>query len=170
MSVELISTARVGRKNQLFNEVGARLVGGCVVLNSTRDKVLLISSSAKKNKWVLPKGGIELDERDDYKLTAIRETWEESGATGEITATLPVVEDQRPPKEWGKMTEDKILTHPPRSQFHFFEMLCDKLHDVYPESRERKRQWFDYKTAIAELDGNKRPELVRVLESSSIQK
>ncbi|KAH3687955.1 hypothetical protein WICPIJ_001070 [Wickerhamomyces pijperi] len=170
MSIAFKDTARVGRQNQLFNSQGARLVAGCVVLNNENDKVLLISSSAKKNKWVLPKGGIEIDEKDDYKLTAIRETWEEAGVTGSIISVLPIVQDLRPPKEWGKMTDEKVMLHPPRSEFHFFEMKCNELHDVYPESKERKRKWFDFNTAIEELNGNKRPELVKILESSSIKR
>ncbi|KAH3677222.1 hypothetical protein WICMUC_001803 [Wickerhamomyces mucosus] len=171
MSHESLSaTSRVGRENQLFNDKGARLVAGCVVLNSTYDQVLLISSSAKKNKWVLPKGGIETDEAEDYSKTAIRETWEEAGVTGELIGQLPVVEDLRPPKEWGKLTNDKILNNPPRSEFHFYEMLVEKFHDIYPESKERKRKWFSFQEAIDELNGNKRPELVEILKNSRIKK
>lgn len=61
-------------------EHDARVVAGTVVINHTNRTILLItSSSLRPNKYVLPKGGVEIDERLDYRITAIRETWEEAG-------------------------------------------------------------------------------------------
>jgi len=52
---------------QVYNpETGARVVAGCVVLNQDKSKLLFISSTGQKKRWVLPKGGVELDE-PDYK-------------------------------------------------------------------------------------------------------
>lgn len=133
--------------------------------------MLLVSSSAKPKKWVLPKGGVESDE-PDYVSAAIRETWEEAGVTGDITGKLPVVEDMRPPKHWGSMKEDDrgVLTHPPRSEFHFYEMAVEREHDKYPECKERRRCWFTYEDAVRELRDNKRLELAACVESSSVQR
>ncbi|ONH67026.1 Diphosphoinositol polyphosphate phosphohydrolase DDP1 [Cyberlindnera fabianii] len=167
--------AHVGRENQLFNpETGARMVAGCVCLNSTRDRVLLVSSSAKKSKWVLPKGGIELDE-PEFHRAAIRETWEEAGVTGVIVGELPVVHDMRPPKKWGTKIDNEeyirtgVMKTPPRSEFHFFEMVVREEHDVYPECKERTRKWFTFEDAIEELMSHNRPELAKAVEESLLK-
>lgn len=47
----------------------------CVVIKD--NSILLISSHTTENKWVLPKGGWELDE-NEYEA-AKRETFEEAG-------------------------------------------------------------------------------------------
>ena len=42
-------TAREGRENQRYNsETGARIVAGCMCLNETKDKIIMISSSKHK--------------------------------------------------------------------------------------------------------------------------
>lgn len=147
---------------------GARIVAGCVVLNKERDRVLLISSSAHPKKWVIPKGGVETDE-PDYKSTAIRETWEEAGVKGRIVKDLGVIEDMRPPKNWGTMEEtDGILKHPPRSEFHFYEMIIEEEFEVYPESDKRRRKWFKVDKAIEKLEENNRPELATGIRRSSL--
>ncbi|SCU80785.1 LADA_0B09516g1_1 [Lachancea dasiensis] len=171
-------TARVGRKNQVYSTItGARLVAGCVCLDDSKKHVLLIQSSAHKKKWVLPKGGVESDE-PDYKTTAMRETWEEAGALGTIVQALGPIEDMRPPKDWNKdikgfeeAPEDvQVSKHPPRSEFHFYEMKVESLADVYPEVKKRTRKWFTYREAKEQLLIAKRPELVEALGRSGIQK
>lgn len=134
-----------------------------------------MGSSAKKHKWVLPKGGVETDEIEDYSRSAARETWEEAGVTGDIVAKLPIVEDLRAPKQWGPrhIVEDPItgvIKNPPRSEFHFYEMHVEKEHDVYPESKDRKRKWFTFEEAVHELLANDRKELARALEHSSCKR
>lgn len=172
MSFVRTTVARVGRENQLYNsETGARVVAGCVVLNQDKSKVLLISSTGHKKKWVIPKGGVELDE-PDYKDSATRETWEEAGVTGKIVKSLGVIDDLRPPKEWNTNKEEfmnsEILKHPPRSEFHFFEMIVEKEYDTFPESHKRQRRWVTYQEAIDELKSIKRLELVEAIERSSV--
>ncbi|SCU87342.1 LAME_0D09714g1_1 [Lachancea meyersii CBS 8951] len=171
-------TARVGRKNQVYSAVtGARLVAGCVCLNESKTHVLMIQSSAHKKKWVLPKGGVEADETD-FKASAMRETWEEAGVLGHVTQKLGVIEDLRPPKDWNKdikafenATGDaEVNKHPPRSEFHFFEMLAESLAEHYPEVHERSRKWFTYQEALEQLQIAKRPELIEALNRSSIKK
>lgn len=167
-------TARVGREHQVFNpETGARVVAGCVCLSRDKQRVLLVGSS-KKTRWVLPKGGVEADEKS-YESAARRETWEEAGVTGDIVQELPVIHDMRPPKAWGKINDEEylktgVMKTPPRSEFHFFEMIVTKEHEEYPEASERPRKWFSYGDAVEELRGNQRPELARAVELSSIGK
>ncbi|SCW01532.1 LAFE_0E01750g1_1 [Lachancea fermentati] len=171
-------TAREGRQHQVYSpETGARLVAGCVCLNANKTEVLMIQSSAHKKKWVLPKGGVESDEAD-YKDTARRETWEEAGVEGEIVKSLGAIEDMRPPKDWNKdrkafeeATNDSVVSkHPPRSEFHFYEMDVTSVVDEYPEKHKRNRKWFSYKDAKEELLKAKRPELLEALNRSSIIK
>ncbi|KAL2708840.1 Diphosphoinositol polyphosphate phosphohydrolase DDP1 [Kluyveromyces marxianus] len=177
MAFKKTETARVGRENQLYSAVtGARLVAGCIILDETRTKVLMVQSSAHKKRWVLPKGGIESDERD-FESAAKRETWEEAGATGDIVKALGSIEDMRPPKNWNpdissfeSSTDEQVNKWPPRSEFHFFEMVNAKLESEYPECKTRNRKWFTYQEAKDNLLHAKRPELLEALNRSSIKK
>lgn len=165
------SEARTGRSNQRYNpETGARMVAGCICLNESKDKVVMILSSSHKGKWVLPKGGIELDEGEDFALTAVRETWEESGCEGKILQKLPVVLDSRGAKAPVLKGEFDPHVVMPKSEFHFYEMIVDLLSTEWPESNARERRWCTYSEAKHELLKAKRPELVAALNSSCIKK
>lgn len=177
------NVARTGRDNQVYSDrTGARLVAGCVCLNNDHTKVLMINSSADRNKWIIPKGGVENDEvmtdelgEPDYSKTAIRETWEESGCLGEIVKNLGFVEDMRPPKEWNKNFrneehKDNIIVNPPRSEFHIYQMNIITLKDDFPESRKRNRKLATFEEAKQDLIRAKRPELLEALTRSSILK
>ncbi|ODQ67924.1 hypothetical protein NADFUDRAFT_48584 [Nadsonia fulvescens var. elongata DSM 6958] len=170
MPPEKIMVARVGRENQCYSPVtGARMVAGTIALNQDRSKVLMVSSQAHKDRWVLPKGGIETDEVEDPSKSAVRETWEEAGVTGHIVKSLGVIEDVRPPKTWiGNDIIGATRTWPPRSEFHFFELMVEKEEDVWPESSERKRKWAGFQEARQELLNANRLELIEALERSSI--
>lgn len=174
--VERTKVSRVGRENQVYSaKTGARVVAGCVCLSKDKRHVLMISSSAHKDRWIFPKGGVEKDE-PDYKLTAQRETWEEAGCVGNIVNSLGTIEDMRPPKEWNKdissfsKSQDEVISHPPRSEFHFYEMEVTELPEKYPESNKRGRKWFNYLDAKQQLLLAKRPELLEALNKSSIVK
>ena len=162
-------TAREGRENQRYNsETGARIVAGCMCLNETKDKIIMISSSKHKNRWIVPKGGNELDESE--LETAVRETWEEAGVEGIIIKKLPVVLDSRgsqAPVIKGEFDPD-VATH--KSEFHFFELQVDQLSTSWPEMKKRQRRWCTYSEAKHELLKLKRPELVDALNMSSILK
>ncbi|GME95190.1 unnamed protein product [[Candida] boidinii] len=165
--------ARKGRSNQVYSkESGARIVAGCIPLDESRTKIIMISSSKHKNRWILPKGGVENDEVENFAITAKRETWEEAGVTGIITKKLKVVQDHR-------FTKHKELTKIdlkidgdliPRTEFHFYEMEVDELSTVWPESNRRQRKWCSYSEAKHELIKSKRFELVDALNESSIVK
>lgn len=110
--------------------------------------------------------------RNTNDLEATRETWEEAGVTGKIVKSLGVIDDLRPPKEWNTNKEEfmnsEILKHPPRSEFHFFEMIVEKEYDTFPESHKRQRRWVTYQEAIDELKSIKRLELVEAIERSRV--
>ncbi len=169
--------SREGRSTQVYNKkTYARLVAGCLVFNQTFEKVLMISSSKHKDKWIFPKGGIEYDEKNDFRKTARRETWEEAGVTGQIIKRLPTVEDHRfmKSKAVNKTFKGVDLTVDgdkiPRSEFHFYEMQVLELSQVWPECKKRQRKWCTYEEAKHELIRAKRPELLEALNFSKIAK
>lgn len=162
-------TAREGRENQRYNsETGARIVAGCMCLNETKDKIIMISSSKHKNRWIVPKGGNELDESE--LETAVRETWEEAGVEGIIIKKLPVVLDSRGSQAPVIKSEFDPDVATPKSEFHFFELQVDQLSTSWPEMKKRQRRWCTYSEAKHELLKLKRPELVDALNMSSILK
>ena len=94
-----------------------------------------------------------------------------------IVKELGMIEDMRPPKHFNrdikafeKATDLQISKHPPRSEFHFFEMIVTSLEKEYPECHKRTRKWFSYKEAAEQLRIAKRPELLEALNRSSICK
>ncbi|OBA22153.1 hypothetical protein METBIDRAFT_11032 [Metschnikowia bicuspidata var. bicuspidata NRRL YB-4993] len=168
--------SRVGRQNQRYNpESGARMVAGCICLNDAKDKVVMVLSSAHKGQWVFPKGGIEMDEGEDYIVSAVRETWEEAGCEGRILAKLPVVLDTRGRKAPVLSVEQRghdwdPARFVPRLEFHFYEMLVESLSSEWPELATRERRWCTYSEARHELLKARRPELVLALDASSVVK
>ncbi|ODV79132.1 uncharacterized protein CANTADRAFT_21901 [Suhomyces tanzawaensis NRRL Y-17324] len=168
--VDRPTTSRVGRENQRYNpETGARMVAGCICLNDTKDKVVMVQSMAHVGRWVLPKGGIELDEGDDFLVSAVRETWEEAGVEGRVMKKLEVVLDSRGKKApvVSEITDAKVI---PKSEFHFYELLVTSMSQDWPEADQRERRWCTYSDAVHELTRAKRPELIQALDLLSILK
>lgn len=162
---------RTGRANQCYREdTGARLVAGCVCINASKSKIVMILLAAHRDRWILPKGGVESDESHDYSLTAERETWEEAGVEGCIVRKLPIVFDSRGSKAPVIRGDFDFRVQVPKSEFHFYEMVVDSLHSEWPESALRHRRWCTFAEAKHELERAKRPELVSVLEASSMVK
>lgn len=158
-----------------YSASGARLVAGVVALSRDKTKVLLITSSARPDKFVMPKGGYETDE-DSPEAAALREAWEEAGIEGKISTSLGVIEDMRPAKTFTGVSDPGLgvgdWEHgnglPPRSEFYFFEMTVEKEAEEWPESFRRVRRWVGYSEACANLKS--RPELLEALRRSSIVK
>ncbi|KAG7193348.1 uncharacterized protein KQ657_000765 [Scheffersomyces spartinae] len=167
-----LTELRKGRETQRFNpESGARMVAGCICLAEDKDKVLMVLSSSHLGKWVLPKGGIETDEGEDFVVTAVRETWEEAGVEGIVLNKLPVVYDLRGQKAPSLKPGEEFDPHKyvPKTEFHFYELLVTKISEDWPE-KERERRWCTFSEAQHELLKAKRPELVAALELSVIVK
>ncbi|KAK9454149.1 hypothetical protein V1511DRAFT_502896 [Dipodascopsis uninucleata] len=156
--------AREGREKQRYSASGARLVAGVVPLSRDKQKVLVVSSMQRQDRFIVPKGGYEIDEPTPEDA-ALREAWEEAGVTGNITVGLGVIEDSRPAKYFESNTDRAI---PPRAEYHFFEMIVDRVHDQWPESNKRLRKWITYKEATSGIID--RPELLDALSKSSINK
>ncbi|ODV90091.1 hypothetical protein CANCADRAFT_25156 [Tortispora caseinolytica NRRL Y-17796] len=146
-------TARTGRAKQVYTADGERIVGGTIPIDD-KGRILLISSSSHKDRWVLPKGGHECDET--IEETAIRESWEEAGVTGQIIKELPVTK-----KAHSKFVAKTIGTQALVSELHFFVFKVISIDDKWPESN-RKRKWVKAKEAIKLLSS--RPELSTLVE------
>ena len=92
-TVTKLTKSRHGRSGQRWivdshsNNV-IRLVTGCIPILKG-GKIMMVSAS-KKNEWILPKGGWEMDE--DIEESAIRETYEEAGVIGVLGPKLSEIQ------------------------------------------------------------------------------
>jgi len=123
--------ARVGRTQQRYGAGGERLVAGVVPLSSDKTKVLVVES-ARRNGWVLPKGGWEADERTPEDA-AVREAWEEAGIVIRIVRDLGSIADSR---------DAATLARDPSAQkalYQFYEVTVDREEAMYPEMYKRNR-------------------------------
>jgi len=150
--------ARSGDKNQRYGPQGERLVAGVVPLSTDKTRVLLIQST-RRNGWVLPKGGWELDEAT-ASAAACREAWEEAGIICKVERDLGHIADNRP--------TSALTRHSPKASYQFFEASVTEEKSEWPEKHKRDRQWFVYTQAVQVL--TKRPELLEALKRSSIKR
>lgn len=141
---------------QGYGTNGERLVAGVVPLSRDKKTVLLIQST-RRNGWVLPKGGWELDEASS-ELAACREAWEEAGIVCKVQRDLGKIPDKRPPQQ--------VTSEAPKAIFQFFEVTVEKEESKWPEMNKRSRKWMSYAEAREALAT--RPELLDALNRSSI--
>ena len=129
-----------------------------VPLSSDKNYVLLISST-RRNAWVIPKGGWEMDESTEQDAAG-REAWEEAGIVVKISKDLGRVEEKR--------KAEQMTSEAPMASFRFYECSVEKMESKWPEMKKRDRQWMLYSAAASEL--RNRPELLEALNRSSISK
>ena len=108
---------------------------------------------------MLPKGGWETDEAT-AEDAAKREAWEEAGVIVTINRDLGYIYDYRKP--------DEMTTYAPKAKYQFYEASVEEEKSEWPEQKKRDRKWMRYTEAKEALKD--RPELLEVLEKSSIQK
>ena len=99
-----------------------------------RTEVLLITSRRKK-RWVIPKGVRELDM--DSAASAAKEALEEAGIEGDLSAA-PIGTYKY--AKWGGTCSVEV-----------FSMTVHTSYDVWPESY-RDRYWFDPEEAAEKVD------------------
>ncbi|KAK9460469.1 NUDIX hydrolase domain-like protein [Lipomyces oligophaga] len=162
MSTSRPMAAREGREHQRYSPSGARLVAGVIALSKDRTKVLLVTSTGREDKLVVPKGGYETDEPTP-EAAALREAWEEAGVEGKLTRSLGVIEDSRPPK-----AIEQVVSFAPKAEYYFFEMDIESEAEIWPESDRRTRHWLTYSQAKESLIW--RPDLLEALNRSNINK
>ena len=134
------------------------MVAGVVPLKADKSQVLLIQST-RRNGWVLPKGGWELDE-PTASTAAQREAWEEAGIIVKIDKDLGHIDDTRP--------TTALTKNAPKASYQFFEATVTEEKSEWPEKHKRNRQWYSYAQAIQIME--QRSELLEALKRSSIKK
>lgn len=92
-TVTKTTKSREGRAGQRWivdpeSDKVTRLVTGCIPI--LKGGKIMLCSASKKNEWILPKGGWEMDE--ELEESAIRETYEEAGVLGVLGPKLSEVQ------------------------------------------------------------------------------
>ncbi|KAF4315891.1 hypothetical protein BBO99_00009751 [Phytophthora kernoviae] len=152
LATSTVLTSLVGRGKQRYSKDGRRLLSCIVVSHPEKGvgkDVLLISSSGKEGKWILPKGGWESHET--ITASALREVGEEAGVAGTITSSL------------GKMNFQNKKDKPYR--YYGFELQATKIFDDWAEST-RSRKWVTYKEAKGLLKDE--PQMVKMVARAEL--
>lgn len=151
----------------VYSQKGARVVAGTLVIDRAANKILLVSSSNDRHKYICPKGGVEQDELHDFAAAALRETWEEAGVIGKLGRKLepPILREITSERFLRELPENAAF---PYTEFHFYELDFEKMEDVWPESYKRDRVWATPEEAVALLTTSNRPEMVTALKRSSL--
>ncbi|CEP16497.1 hypothetical protein [Parasitella parasitica] len=150
IAVKYTKKARHGHGQDVMDAHNIRQVAGCLPVDPTSKRFLLISSSKNPEAWVIPKGGWETDETQEH--AALRETWEEAGIKGHITHQLGVFVER---------ANRKIRAH-----HWIFEMKIDEIAKKYPERKRRDRRWFTFEEALLATANN--PYIQEAIRLSSI--
>ncbi|KAL7749172.1 hypothetical protein RI367_005322 [Sorochytrium milnesiophthora] len=116
-----------------------RQVAGCIPVSASGTHVLLISSRAHPDEWIFPKGGHEVKDGPDPQAAAVRETWEEAGVRGTVTAQLAKMD--RTPKDKPKKQQC----------VWWYQLRVDKEETSWPEMHIRRRKWFTMEQARLHL-------------------
>ncbi|MBC2604558.1 NUDIX hydrolase [Pelagicoccus albus] len=95
-------------------------IGVFAVTSKDKPKIVLVTSRTG-DRWIFPKGQPEKD-RSKQKV-AKDEAWEEAGLSGTIKSS---------PNEFK-------VSYGTTKNLIIYYMKVDKIHDSYPESKERKR-------------------------------
>ncbi len=126
---------------------------GVIPYRIHNDKLqILLITSVKKKRWIIPKGFVEL------RLTAFesakKEAFEEAGiiGTGE-ELELGAYEIQ---KQTGKI------------EVRVFPLLVTKVLEEYPEVNLRQRKWFDYDDALGIVDNPLIAKMFHILKEKVI--
>ncbi|KAJ3235512.1 hypothetical protein HDU81_000392 [Chytriomyces hyalinus] len=129
--------SRTGRDKQVYTPAGSRVVVGVIpVLPDGR--IVLISSSSSKTRWVLPKGGAEMDET--RAESAEREAFEEGGLRGSLRGWLVDFDDD-------SKTIVSNGVRVAKSVFSFYVMDVSHMEEDWPESQNRDRAAFSLQEA-----------------------
>ncbi len=110
-------------------------------------RVLLITSR-KTGRWIIPKGLIEPG--DTALFTAMKESTEEAGISGEIVPT--VISRYSYPKWEGRC---EVVVYP---------LKVSALLPHYEEENERKRRWFSLEDAIRAVDREELKDALRAFK------
>lgn len=108
---------------------------GAICLSQDGGQVLMVTSRGT-GRWIIPKGWPM--EGRSLAGAAAQEAWEEAGVEGRVG-----------PKELGRYSYEKVqdggFAIP--VQVRVFPLYVRRLETDFPESSERRREWFDPKEA-----------------------
>lgn len=107
---------------------------------------ILLITSARGKRWIIPKGMIEFF--TPASEAAAKEAWEEAGLVGRVIT--PAI-GSYPARKWNLPCRVEV-----------FLMPVEAVRDDFPEASFRQRQWLDLPTAIQRV---KQPELKRLFAS-----
>lgn len=122
-----------------------RKLVGCVPYRKNGDGIyeILLVLNTKEEEWILPKGGWE--KKETASVGAARETWEEAGVSGRVTAL----------GEWDCISRGRP------GICSYFAMDVEKVWNEYPE-KNRRRKWVSFDEALHEC---KRPEMQAAMKA-----
>lgn len=182
--------SRTGRSKQRYDaETGARCVCGIVVYKKEQNNVfVLLISSSKGTKWVLPKGksilrcpsssdpigGWETDE--SASDCAIRETFEEAGIHASIDSTLCTFLDDRKRRnqnhkkgrekdKYAKSDTPQEETNHNGTHFTWFSGTANLQCETWPEMEWRQRRWMEVDQALSLFRESKADKFVTAIEA-----
>ncbi|KAI9024272.1 hypothetical protein CLU79DRAFT_814115 [Phycomyces nitens] len=112
--------ARTGRDKQVYSENNIRQVAGCIPIDPSTGRIMLISSSKHQGVWVIPKGGWENDETQTEAAIP--------GVHGTITGFVGTFFDY-------------LYDGTPKTQFWIYELKVNEILDQWPEHYKRERRW-----------------------------
>ena len=116
------------------------------IISGGRIEILLITSR-RKTRWVLPKGVVEPDLAPSD--SAVKEAWEEAGLEGTVSPqSIGTYEYEK----WGGVCSVQV-----------FPLLVEDLAESWPESH-RDRRWFGVSEAARRVD---EPELKALITRST---
>lgn len=131
-------------KRELRTQFGAL----CYRVRKGKVQFLMITSRTKK-RWIVPKGW-PMDKSTPAQAAA-REAFEEAGAKGRITGNCIGIYSYT--KEVGGDDLPCVVA--------LYPMEVDKIHDVYPESKQRNRKWMGRKKAAEAVENPELKEMIR---------
>lgn len=131
-------------KRELRTQFGAL----CYRVRKGKVQFLMITSRTKK-RWIVPKGW-PMDKSTPAQAAA-REAFEEAGAKGRITGNCIGIYSYT--KDVGGDDLPCVVA--------LYPMEVDKIHDVYPESKQRNRKWMGRKKAAEAVENPELKEMIR---------
>ncbi len=127
------SSCSSSEAERIYDSDGYWLRAACVcVKDAAEAEVLLVSSSAHPERWIVPGGKVQLKEAPED--SAAREAMEEAGAVGTLGRCLGVFDND----------ERKHRTR-------VYVLVVGELLDQYEDVGSRKRGWFRVDEAAAVL-------------------
>jgi len=119
-----MTKVKIPPEERIYDVDGYWLRAACVcVKDQSESEVLLISSSAHPDRWIVPGGKMQVNEAPEY--SAMREALEEGGAIGILGRYLGTFDNNER-----------------RHRTKVFVLYVNRLADEYEDLERRKRKWF----------------------------